>query len=1397
MAEQEIKLKITTDASGAVTGINAFTANLKKLANDSESLSSKLKKNWIEVSAAVYAAQATMAKAVQMMGEGAAAMRVESSFKIVAEEHGASAEAMIANLKKLTRETIDDSDLMAKANKMMLAGYDPKQIEKFAAVAGTAAKYMGTTTGEAFERMSDALASRMPKALVQAGAATTTQMKIIQQAIRAGADDTMLFELAIANLAIKQLELQGTQDEATVSIQRYHAQAKQTAETIGVVLVRASQMAYAIFQALGAAGLGLSSTFWKLASAAASFAAMITFGDASKQFKEYAANFKAYAESDAQMGMALMKQANDNMLGTAEVGKRASKEEIEAAKKSRDAILDKMKAYVDTAKNGDKALKILMDANKQLYQAEIEAAEHTAKMKILAGGHELAARLEQIGTEQDSLNKLYKSNTDAIGKMAVSETIKNAQLEKVWEEYSKNWDKNEHKRGEITKEINNLIRDSQVELMKAIGPYSAAYVEAEVVQIQLRYKKMKDIVNAAEQEGIKTAAEASKLRVNLVAAEANEIARLRKSIAMKKYAEEEDYYNVTKGPFSKEAIDALKKKLQEQAEIKSLDTGLPSNEYATAMMENELAKRLQFQADYYRDIGGFEKKHLQVQLEAIEARRVAEIRATGDVNAANQKALQETTAAYQQFFAGYIENIGATAQGWGQMFEGLSQLYAQDSAERQRYHDIAMGFMVAEKIAAFALAVTKAVEACANAAANGDPYTAVARIAAVAAALGAVFASAGMSMHLGGGGGSPAPLKEQSTVLGAERGTASESVDRSMKLLEDTYNLQYRELRGIHDAVRGLNTSITGLVRVLVFGAGSFDTGFFQQVSWGARPSWTSTAGKIGSFGIGAFSADPFTATTHTILEQLFGGALGKNIGKFLGSIFGGTVTANTTGAGITYGVPTVGGIQSGQDISALWYNTVHYHKEGGWFHSDKDWDETSYESAGEDVNRLLTQVYRNMSDTLVELTEQFGTDLQKTLAYQFGAVTLDLRGMSGEQIEKTLKEYFSKIGDIAVGALFGDIVRQYQKVGEGMMEAATRLINDRAIVLETLEATGKAFEGTGVEAIDLSESLIELAGGLEKLTDAASYYFDNFYSAAEQFAYNQNQITEAFADMDIAFPKSRQMFKDLVESCDLSTFAGQELYVTLLQMAEATDQYYDQLDEWVSKVRDARESMRMEGMVYEQQRATAGQLALQTTLEQARLGNYSMIENLDLNEIANQASSTALFATRREYQASYYRTYNSLSELERIIGGGLTVDEQQLNIQKAMLEELRQLNGKAAQPEVGSWEWQWQRYQELLKTNPGLEAPIRITGYASGGDFSGGWRIVGENGPEIERTGPSRIYSNKESIFDISELITEMRALRTDVNAIGYAIAKATGKTAKTIDRWEVDGIPTERTLT
>ena len=98
------------------------------------------------------------------------------------------------------------------------------------------------------------------------------------------------------------------------------------------------------------------------------------------------------------------------------------------------------------------------------------------------------------------------------------------------------------------------------------------------------------------------------------------------------------------------------------------------------------------------------------------------------------------------------------------------------------------------------------------------------------------------------------------------------------------------------------------------------------------------------------------------------------------------------------------------------------------------------------------------------------------------------------------------------------------------------------------------------------------------------------------------------------------------------------------------------------------------------------------------------------------------------------------------------------------------------------------QLLSELIKAGKGNGESIKVPGYATGGDFGGGLRLVGENGPELEVTGPSRIFNANETVSMLkggvsNEAAAEIRELRAEMKAALFAIAKNTMKAAKNTD--------------
>jgi phage-related minor tail protein len=87
------------------------------------------------------------------------------------------------------------------------------------------------------------------------------------------------------------------------------------------------------------------------------------------------------------------------------------------------------------------------------------------------------------------------------------------------------------------------------------------------------------------------------------------------------------------------------------------------------------------------------------------------------------------------------------------------------------------------------------------------------------------------------------------------------------------------------------------------------------------------------------------------------------------------------------------------------------------------------------------------------------------------------------------------------------------------------------------------------------------------------------------------------------------------------------------------------------------------------------------------------------------------------------------------------------------------------------------------------------VRGYANGGWHEGGWRLVGENGPEVEYTPPARIYSNSQStqmFSDWSAMVDELRGLRQEVSelkAYGQKTAETSRRTSEILTRVSQDG--------
>jgi hypothetical protein len=103
-----------------------------------------------------------------------------------------------------------------------------------------------------------------------------------------------------------------------------------------------------------------------------------------------------------------------------------------------------------------------------------------------------------------------------------------------------------------------------------------------------------------------------------------------------------------------------------------------------------------------------------------------------------------------------------------------------------------------------------------------------------------------------------------------------------------------------------------------------------------------------------------------------------------------------------------------------------------------------------------------------------------------------------------------------------------------------------------------------------------------------------------------------------------------------------------------------------------------------------------------------------------------------------------------------------------------------------------------------GLDTGTRDDQFALGGYHSGGFRLVGERGPEIEATGPSRVFSanqakrmmqNPDLVEAVKSMKEEITELRNEQRQLGINNNKYTKRTYDLYRQWDTEGLPAERT--
>lgn len=608
-----------------------------------------------------------------------------------------------------------------------------------------------------------------------------------------------------------------------------------------------------------------------------------------------------------------------------------------------------------------------------------------------------------------------------------------------------------------------------------------------------------------------------------------------------------------------------------------------------------MTSRLSEEKDFYGSISGMEKDYYnkKIKLIAEEAKLLKEkykneVDLIRYVNTERRKAFDETIDLTKSHYDFEHKYQNETIKNAIEVFDNASYLFDKESKEYRTMQDMKKALQIAEiameiqkniQVLSSIAAVTKAKQTIAIiegtiAIVNqgtGDPYTAFARMAAMAAIVASVLSAAGIAFGAGGlSGGSrsqtytPA-FGQNTTVFGGENDEGSQSISHSIELLENTYDLQKFTLTGIYDSMKQLNTNITGIVKGVIR---SVTTG----VPFGAE---FGEASNIDQAIITAPAAAHFPVAS--LVNRYLGlGVVGEFIDNFSQGLTDwvfGTTKTSPEGSGL-YISPGNKTVKPYTDI---------YQKNSGaaWGligGSEKRY--TTYGAQNPEIENLFfgpNGVYTNLKEGMTQIVEELGGDVSKVASYVFSDLKIDLQGKSSDQIAKALSEEISAVGDKMTNDILTPIITMYQEIGEGALETAIRLLVEKDAVEYMITTTGKISSEilkNASKMIELSQSLVDLAGGLDKLSESFSTFYDKFFSDYEKHINVQKALGDVFEDLNLTLPKTRDAYKDLVYSLDLNTESGRKAYVVLLNAAEAADQYYSYLEDAMKPLTDLKSTI-------------------------------------------------------------------------------------------------------------------------------------------------------------------------------------------------------------------------------
>lgn len=244
--------------------------------------------------------------------------------------------------------------------------------------------------------------------------------------------------------------------------------------------------------------------------------------------------------------------------------------------------------------------------------------------------------------------------------------------------------------------------------------------------------------------------------------------------------------------------------------------------------------------------------------------------------------------------------------------------------------------------------------------------------------------------------------------------------------------------------------------------------------------------------------------------------------------------------------------------------------QKGGWFRSDKSGTNLSALDSG--LDKGLDDSFSAIKIAAINSAKALGlasegiVNFSKTVRVEFGA--------NADENNKKLQEMLDTMSDDMARLLIPSI-DGIAVAGERAKDTFARLATNLTTVNSVVGLLGVKLIDVSVVGAQAATALSDMFGGLDKLKEATTVYYDAFYSQDEKMTLSLKVMTDAMKSVGLTLPATKEEFRKMVDVLDLNTEYGRNLYSVMVKIAPTFNEFTTAIDEVKTKVTEAASTLR------------------------------------------------------------------------------------------------------------------------------------------------------------------------------------------------------------------------------